>query len=190
VQLAKRAATVDRLSNGRLFLGIGVGWMREELEALDVDPATRGARTDESVAVLRALWADGGASFDGEFFSFEDVHSHPKPAQRSIPLHIGGHSAGAARRAGRLGDGFYPLGLDGPVLDQRLQQVREAAEAAGRDPATIELTLGGLLGAVDPARIESCAATGAVRMILATRDADLDAVRRSMDDFATAFLDC
>src|SRR5207302_1111111 len=99
LQLAKRAATIDRLSGGRLTLGIGVGWMREEIEALGVDFASRGRRTDECIAVLRELWTQQLASHSGEFFEFDGVCSFPKPVQPTIPVHVGGHSRAAARRA-------------------------------------------------------------------------------------------
>lgn len=190
VQLAKRAATLDRLSGGRVFLGVGVGWMREELEALDVDPASRGARTDEAIDVLRALWADGNATFAGRFFSFERAGSYPKPIQKPIPIHVGGHSVSAARRAGRTGDGFYPLGLDDALLGERLRDVREAAEQAGRDPDAIELTMGGLLGSIDAARIDACREIGAVRITVSTRERDLDEVKRQMDEFSSAYIAC
>jgi probable F420-dependent oxidoreductase len=115
VTMAKRLATVDALSRGRLRLCIGVGWMREELEACGIDFASRGRRTDECIDVMRALWADTepeGASFEGEFFRFSHAHTHPKPHRPGgIPIHIGGHSAPSIRRAARRGDGWHPLGL-------------------------------------------------------------------------------
>src|SRR4051794_11756068 len=150
VQLAKRLATIDRLSGGRLTIGIGVGWMKEELEALDVDFSTRGARADECIEAVRLLWREDEATFNGEFFSFERACSFPKPVQTGgVPIHIGGHSAAAARRAGRVGDGFHPLGLAGDALAQRVGQMREAALEAGRDPEVLELTLGGLVHQLD-----------------------------------------
>jgi alkanesulfonate monooxygenase SsuD/methylene tetrahydromethanopterin reductase-like flavin-dependent oxidoreductase (luciferase family) len=165
-----------------MFLGVGVGWMREELEALGVDPDTRGARTDEAMAALRAVWRDDVVSYSGEHFRFTDVRSHPKPVQRRVPLLVGGHSPAAARRAGRLGDGFFPLGLTGDLLDRRLEQVAEAARAADRDPAEVPLTMGGLLGeGTAAAAIEEARRRGAERVVLSTRTADLDQLRRDMD---------
>jgi probable F420-dependent oxidoreductase len=173
VQLAKRAATIDRLSGGRLFLGVGVGWLREEVEAVGVDFDTRGARTDESVTALRALWTEDEPTFSGAHFRFERARSHPKPVQPSIPIHVGGHSVASARRAGRLGDGWFPLGVDDALLPVRLEQLRRAAGEAGRDAAAIELTLGGLLGVVGEPEVERAAAHGATRVVLSTRSADL-----------------
>ena len=101
VIMAKRLATLDALSKGRVRLCIGVGWIREELEACGVDFASRGRRTDECIDVMRALWADSepeGATFAGEFFRFAHAHTHPKPRPAGgIPIHIGGHSAGLHR---------------------------------------------------------------------------------------------
>ncbi|MFD0664942.1 TIGR03619 family F420-dependent LLM class oxidoreductase [Thermocatellispora tengchongensis] len=109
VHLAKRVATLDRLSGGRVTLGVGVGWMREEMAALNVDPASRGRRADEAIMALRAIWAEDPASFEGRFFRFSGLRSHPRPVRPGGPaIHIGGHSEAAARRAGRMGDGFHP----------------------------------------------------------------------------------
>jgi probable F420-dependent oxidoreductase len=188
LQLAKRIATIDRLSGGRVFLGVGVGWMREELEAVGVDFDTRGSRTDESMEALRATWRDEVVSFTGQHFAFAGVRSHPKPVQASpwggagVPLLVGGHSGAAARRAGRLGDGFFPLGLAGDPLDRRLAQVAGAAREAGRDPADVPLTLGGLLGeGTSEAAIADARRRGAERVVLSTRIDDLDQLRRDMD---------
>ena len=139
LQLAKRCATIDRLSGGRLFLGVGVGWMREEVAALGIDPDERGTRTDEGIEALRVIWREDEPSFAGRHFAFGPVRSQPKPVQDTIPILVGGHSPAAARRAGRLGDGFFPLGLSGERLDQRWAQVQAAAVDAGRDPASVTL---------------------------------------------------
>src|SRR5699024_5569717 len=179
VVLAKRLATLDRLSGGRLRVAAGVGWMREEVEACGTDFSTRGRRTDESIDVLRALWADSapaGADFDGEFFSFTGAMSYPKPVRAGgVPLHIGGHSAAAARRAGRRGDGFQPLGLRGEDLAGALTTMRTAAREAGRDPGALEVTLGHAVTLIDQGRAEKLAAAGADRIVLAGSGArDLD----------------
>jgi probable F420-dependent oxidoreductase len=179
LQLAKRCATIDRLSGGRLFLGVGVGWMREEVAALGIDPDERGSRTDEGIEALRVIWREDEPSFAGRHFAFGPVRSQPKPVQSTIPILVGGHSPAAARRAGRLGDGFFPLGLSGARLDERWAQVQAAAVAADRDPASITLTLGGLLG--DATAITDAVARGAERVVLSTRTADLDELRHAMD---------
>jgi probable F420-dependent oxidoreductase len=147
VTMAKRLATLDALSKGRLRLVIGVGWLREELEACGADFDTRGRRTDESIDVLRTLWGDGGtdgASHEGEFFRFSSAHCFPKPARpEGVPIHIGGHSPASIRRAARRGDGWVPLGLQGEELAAAMAVLRREAIEVGRDPDDIELTLPG-----------------------------------------------
>ena len=139
---AKEIATLDVLSGGRVRLGIGVGWLEEEFDSLGIPFADRGRRTDEHVAVMRALWS-GRASFDGEFTSFGEALSRPVPAQgQDVPIVIGGHTPAAARRAGRIGNGFFPGKGDAAELAELVRVMREAAEAAGRDPDAIELTTG------------------------------------------------
>ncbi|OBJ11720.1 LLM class F420-dependent oxidoreductase [Mycobacterium sp. 1482292.6] len=170
VVLAKRAATVDALSGGRLHLCVGVGWLSEELAACGVEFDSRGRRADEQLAVLRALWAQRpeGVSFAGEFFSFENVMSYPKPvAGERLPIHIGGHSRAAARRAGRLGDGFQPLGVTGPQLASLLALMRDEASSARRDPAALEVSLGHSVTKVDAERAAALADQGADRLVLA-----------------------
>lgn len=170
VVLAKRAATVDALSGGRLRLCVGVGWLQEELATCDVDFESRGRRADEQLAVMRELWAQlpDGASFTGEFFDFENVMCYPKPvAGQRLPIHIGGHSRAAARRAGRLGDGFQPLGVTGPRLTSLVALMRAEASSAGRDPAALELSLGHLVTKIDAERAAGLADRGADRLVLA-----------------------
>lgn len=189
VQMAKRAATVDVLSGGRLLLGVGVGWMQEEIEAVGVDFATRGRRTDETIEAMRALWTQSEAAYHGEMFSFDGYVSRPQPARDGgIPIHIGGHSPAAARRAGRLGDGFQPLGVAGDVLDTRLATMREAATAAGRDPSRIELTLGGLLDTTTVEDVQRAADQGAHRLLLSTRTGDRDELGAQLAAFASSNL--
>jgi len=189
VVLAKRLATLDRLSGGRLRLCVGVGWMREELEACGVEFSTRGRRTDESIDVLRALWGDegeGGVSHHGEFFGFDHAHSHPKPAQAGgIPIHIGGHSDAAARRAGQRGDGFQPLGLAGEELAAKVAVMRHAADHAGRDPDRLEISLGGSVPATTPESVETAKAAGAHRMVVSpTPSGDLAETLDELSAFA------
>ncbi|BBX08188.1 LLM class F420-dependent oxidoreductase [Mycolicibacterium aichiense] len=169
VMLAKRAATVDVLSGGRVRLCVGVGWLREEIEACGAGFTSRGRRADEQIEVLRALWADnpGGVSHHGEFYDFDHAMCYPKPvAAEGIPIHIGGHSRLAARRAGRLGDGFQPLGVGGAELATLVEVMRLAAEDAGRDPASLELSLGHLVTKVDADRAGRLAEVGAGRVVL------------------------
>jgi probable F420-dependent oxidoreductase len=145
---AKMLATIDRLSGGRVILGAGVGWLREEFEALAAPPfEERGRVTDEYLALMRAAWTSDPVSFAGEFYRVQDVHLLPKPAQpRGIPIWIGGHTDAALRRAGTLGDGWHPIGLRPPATllpDEyaaSAKRVRDHARAAGRDPDAVTLS--------------------------------------------------
>ncbi|MFE5707245.1 LLM class F420-dependent oxidoreductase [Rhodococcus koreensis] len=168
VVLAKRLATLDRLSAGRLRVCLGLGWMREEIEACGGDFDRRGAVADEAIAVMRALWSGTAAvDFEGEYFSFRGAQSWPKPQRDSgVPLFIGGHSPAAARRAGRLGDGFQPLGLAGDDLNRAIARMRAAAAGAGRDPADVELVLGATLPRLDEAKLDRSRDLGANRLVL------------------------
>lgn len=142
VQLAKRLATIDQLTRGRISLGVGLGWQVEEYAALNVPFAQRGRRMDENIRAMRALWTQSPASFEGEFLRFDRVHCDVSVVQPGgVPILIGGSTAAAARRAGRLGDGFYPYVISPEELAERWRDVEAAAREAGRDPGAIELTV-------------------------------------------------
>lgn len=183
VILAKEVATLDSLSGGRVELGVGVGWLEEEFGAVGVPFAGRGERTDEYIEVLRALWSDGAASFDGDLTSFRDMVSSPKPANGTVPIVIGGHSHAAARRAGRLGDGFFPAKHDD--LAELVSTLRKSAREAGRDPDGIELTFS---GTKDPAKRSQLEDLGATRLVfgapLVEPDAVAGAIEQLLDSLA------
>lgn len=163
--LAKELSTLDQLSGGRMLLGIGVGWLREEFDALGVPWERRGERTDDYIAAMRALWDGDGASHDGGFASFERVSSNPKPVQGRVPIVIGGHSRAAAERAGRIGDGFFPGTGD---LAELFDIVGQSAAAANRDPAAVELTAGhaGLFGDDPLGAVEELRSLGVSRAVV------------------------
>lgn len=137
--LAKELATLDRLSGGRLELGIGVGWLKEEFDALGVPWDHRGARNDEYVEAMRALWAGPHAEFHGTYVDFPPVTCSPRPVQERIPILVGGDTDVAIRRAARLADGYFPGEGNAERLASLIARVREAAERAGRDPDSIEI---------------------------------------------------
>jgi probable F420-dependent oxidoreductase len=168
VVLAKRVATVDVLSGGRFRLCVGMGWLKEEIEACGAEFSSRGRRADEQLEVMRLLWEQrpDGTSFHGEFFDFDHAMCYPKPLA-SVPIHIGGHSKAAARRAGRYGDGFQPLGVGGAQLTDLIAIMRDEASRFGRDPDALELSLGHLVTKIDPDRADKLAAMGADRVVLA-----------------------
>ncbi len=137
--LAKELATLDRLSGGRVELGLGVGWLREEFDALGVPWDRRGARNDEYIAAMRALWAGPHAEFHGEFVDFAPVTCSPRPVQTSVPILVGGDTPAAIDRAVRLADGFFPGEGDATKLGALITRLRHAAEDAGREPDSIEI---------------------------------------------------
>ena len=157
VVLAKEVATLDHLSGGRVQLGVGVGWLEEEFDAIGVPFAERGRRTDDGIAAMRALWSQDQATYQGEFTSFTDCICRPRPVAGSVPIHIGGHTEVAARRAGRIGDGFFTASGSHEKLAGLFALVRETAEAEGRDPAAVELTCGGN-GVFGPGALDEVAA--------------------------------
>jgi probable F420-dependent oxidoreductase len=135
--VAKQAAEVDLLTGGRFRLGVGIGWNPVEYEALGKTFTNRGARMNEQIPLLRRLWTEESVTDKGEYEQVTGAGLAPLPIQRPIPLWIGAQSAPAYRRAGRLADGWFPQVAPGPRLDEARAAVDEAAQAAGRDPATL-----------------------------------------------------
>lgn len=165
---AKEVATLDRLSGGRVRLGVGAGWLEEEFDALNVPFAGRGKRLDAYIAAMRQLWTGEEVTLDDGYQVWERAVSLPTPTNGSVPIVIGGHSEVAARRAGRLGDGFFPGKGSPEQLSNLFTVMRNAAEAAGRDPAAIEITAGtAALGGDDPiGAVEEMAAIGVHRLVV------------------------
>jgi probable F420-dependent oxidoreductase len=163
--LAKELGTLDSLSGGRVELGIGVGWLKEEFEALGIPFEGRGKRTDEYVGAMRALWDGDHASYEGETVSFSGASINPKPTRGRVPIHIGGHTETSARRAGRLGDGYFPGKGDLPTL---IDIVRQTAADAGRDPKAIEITAGSaeVLGEDPVGAVQELADMGVDRVVV------------------------
>jgi probable F420-dependent oxidoreductase len=138
--LAKELATLDHLSGGRVELGIGVGWMQEEFDALGVPWEARGRRNDEYVEVLRTIWSGSHVEFHGEFVDFEPLTSTPQPAQGSdIPILVGGDTPVAIRRAARLADGYFPGESQADKLGELIASVRTECSANDRDPDDLEI---------------------------------------------------
>ena len=165
VTYAKEVATLDSMSAGRLMLGIGIGWLREEFEALDIPWERRTQRTEEYADVMRELWKADGVSYEGEFVNFENLSSNPKPTNGSVPIHIGGHSEAAAKRAGRMGDGFFPAKGD---MAQLMDIARQTAADNGRDPAALDMTgvHPGIFGDDPAAAVEEAASWGIHRLVV------------------------
>jgi len=188
VVLAKRLATLDVLSGGRLRLCVGLGWMREELEACWTEFSSRGRRADETIDAMRELWAESGpegASFSGEFVAFANAHSYPKPAQRGgIPIHVGGTSQASKRRAAHRGDGWQPLGIGGDELRIAIADVRRQVEAAERDPVAFEITISGVAPKITDETVDKVAAMGVDRLIATAVATELDDALEELSSLA------
>ncbi|MCC6437396.1 MAG: LLM class F420-dependent oxidoreductase [Acidimicrobiales bacterium] len=141
LQQAKAWATLDHLSGGRAILGVGVGWMKEEFEAIGMPWDRRGERADETLEIFDALWTQESVTFDGPFTSFGPVGFSPKPAQGRIPVWVGGHTPAAFRRTAKYGTAFHSAFSSVERLREEWDGVRRACESIGRDPATVELTM-------------------------------------------------
>jgi len=177
--VAKQAAEVDILAEGRTRLGVGLGWNAVEYEALGKDFTDRGRRISEQVRLLRRLWTEHTVTFEGRYETVTAAGLAPLPVQRPIPIWFGAYTPPALRRAGRLADGWFPQRQPGPQLDEAIAHVRAGAEAAGRDPA--ELGMEGRVGVsrgVD-ATVEQIAAwreVGATHLSVSTMGAELTGV--------------
>jgi probable F420-dependent oxidoreductase len=141
---AKIMATIDHLSGGRFVLGAGVGWWKQEFEALSVPFERRGKRMDECLQLLRALWTEEFVDFKGEFYECVDWACNPKPVRpEGIPIWLGGESRKQIARAGKFGDGWLATAKSLPTLKDDFEIAKEAASAAGRDPSKLQLAIEG-----------------------------------------------
>ena len=139
---AKTLAGLDVLSGGRLIVGVGAGWMREEAEAMGMPFDERGVRTDEHIEILMAIWTEPEAKYDGRFYKVPPVASQPMPVQKPHPpIWVGGHEPGALRRAAKYGDGWHAYRLEPDEIAERSAYVREKAASLGRDPSAIEISV-------------------------------------------------
>lgn len=142
VVAAKQAASLDRLSGGRLTLGVGIGWSREEFAALGVPFADRGARAAEYAAAMRTLWRDDVASFDGDFVHFDAIRVNPKPVRARIPIVVGGNSDAALERVAAWGDGWYGFNLDDvAAVRDRVGKLEQLCGQSGRDRGRLRLSV-------------------------------------------------
>jgi probable F420-dependent oxidoreductase len=201
IRLAKTAATLDALSGGRLVMGIGVGAIESEMEAMGTPFKERGPFTDEAIEVMRTLWSQEDPRFDGRYSRFTGMKFSPKPRQTPIPIVIGGVSRAAIRRAARIGDGWQPLGMSPEALAQGLATLREEARAAGRDASSIPVSIALSLAAAragrfalgtDPTELaghaKAFAALGVETLIVSGNTSDPAEARSSMEMVARALL--
>jgi probable F420-dependent oxidoreductase len=188
VLTAKMLATIDRLAPGRVILGAGVGWMREEIELFGVPHDRRGAWSDEAIRVMRACWTQARPSFAGEFFRFEPLGFAPQPA-RPIPIWIGGHTPRAYRRVAELGDGWHAAFPSPAALAAALEELGGACARAGRDPATVTVSARVGLSARRPAgdvldELKALRDLGVRHVLLESRMRDLDEMAALYERFA------
>jgi len=187
---AKEAATLHVLSKGRLQLGVGSGWCKEEYDALGISWPNRGKRLDEYIEAMRELWREPIASYKGEFVNFHRVYSDPKPPGGEVPIIIGGNSEAAARRAGRVGHGYFPAIFPTEKVYEELPKllacVREAAKAAGRNYDAIEITSGGTRSAE---KAKWFADQGVHRLTIAPHSKTISALREELMRFGDEVID-
>jgi probable F420-dependent oxidoreductase len=182
ITLAKQIATLDQLSNGRLLLGVGAGWNREEIENHGVEFVTRWRRALEHLEAMKAIWTQDEASFEGAWVQFSGIWSWPKPRQRPHPPILLGTIEPSALVI-RHADGWLPLSVAHPgQLPGRIAALRDKAEAAGRDPDSIEITVFSL--EPTPAeRVEEYAAMGAGRVVIRARIGSLERFDEYLDQY-------
>jgi probable F420-dependent oxidoreductase len=183
--VAKQAAEVDVLTGGKFRLGIGVGWNAVEYEALGENFKNRGKRSEEQIAVLRALFTDEVVTYHGQWHHIEAAGLNPMPVQRPIPIWIGGSSDVTIQRVARIGDGWFPQMAPGEVAEQQLTVLRDAAREAGRDPATIGIEARVSIGGKNPddwaREVEGWRALGATHLAVNTMKAGLHSPQEHID---------
>lgn len=170
--LAKQVASLDHLSDGRMALGVGIGWSAEEFAALGVPFERRAARTREYVAAMRALWRDDPAAFSGELVRFAGVHSFPKPIRRTVPILVGGESSSALARAAAWGDGWYGFDLGPDEAAAKITELQTLLAARGRDAASFEIVVAPFTKAVTPDDRARYADLGVTELVLVASPPD------------------
>ena len=207
VELAKYTASLDQMSGGRVTLGVGVGAMTEEFQALGIPMRQRASLTNESIKLMRELWSSPSPSYHSRRWEFSDLYFSPKPVQKpSIPIWVGGSSPGALQRVATLGDGWHPSGVSPEEYSLAKREIEDLAVAAGRDPAQLTWSIrvevevhGGpssdraanrsRLPGNDPAgmaaAIEAYGNAGVEHVILALNSGDVDSLIRVMETVGT-----
>jgi probable F420-dependent oxidoreductase len=194
---AKALATIDHLSDGRVDVGVGVGNLRVEHDAIAQVPfERRGRYANEFIEVMQLLWSGESVSFDGEFFSFDDLEAHPGPVDAGgLPVYIGGHTPAAMRRCARYAAGWHGLRLEPDEAASAVTDLRAAFEEAGRptDDVPFHLRLHIPIEDMDVdawrSRFEAYESAGVTEMVLAPQSGDLDMHRRWLDTLVPALTD-
>ena len=187
VYTAKEVATLDWLSNGRFDLGIGVGWLAEEFEALDVPFEHRGSRCRAYIDVMKTLWTDPVSEYSGKFYELAPTRQFPKPIQQPHPpIHFGGESNAALGRVADLGQGWYGFNLEADQLNERIAHLVSLLEERGRKRADIEISVCPYLLPADPERIERYEDAGVDRVILVASATEPESLVKTLDELASA----
>jgi len=192
VYTAKQVADLDVLSGGRVEFGVGIGWLREEYEVLNVPFERRGKRADEYLTLMRSLWSEGSAELSGEFYELPACQLYPKPVQSPLPVHVGGESDAALRRAAANGQGWFSWNrLPGPDLTERLARLDEELAARGRSRSDddFELTICPYFNRITPEMVEQYAEAGVDRLLGMCMALGPDELQSTLDDLAASLLE-
>lgn len=185
VYTAKQVADVDVLSGGRVDFGVGIGWLREEFDAVAMPFEHRGARSDEHLAVMKELWTTETSSFEGRFYTLPECRMYPKPVQQPHPpIHVGGESDGAMRRVARHGQGWFGFNRLPEQVPEALERLDRALEAEGRSRDDIEISVCPYFNPVDADAMKRYADLGVDRVILVAFGFDRDGLLKSVEDAA------
>lgn len=190
VYTAKAVTDLDNLSGGRVDFGVGVGWLREEFEAVAMPFEHRGRRTDEHLQVMKALWCDEVSEFHGELYDLDPCRMYPKPVQAPHPpIHVGGESDAALRRVARHGQGWFSFDRLPEQLPGPLARLDAALAAEGRSRADIVLSVSPYFNAVTPELVAQYREMGVDRLIVVCLAFDVDTLRSQLDDLVTGVLE-
>ena len=182
VYTAKMVADVDYLSGGRVDFGVGIGWLKEEFQNLGMDFASRGARTEEYLLAMKALWSEGISEFKGQTLNLEPCHFNPKPVQRPHPpIIFGGESDAAMRRVARLGDGWYGYDLTPEDLGRRLNSLDAGLATPGRDRSQIQVIVGPNRHPVTEQTLYEYSAVGADQVVVPMFASNLAKLEQRLD---------
>ncbi|MCZ6893575.1 MAG: LLM class F420-dependent oxidoreductase [Gammaproteobacteria bacterium] len=183
---AKAVASIDKLSGGRFDFGVGIGWLKEEFQALEIPWAKRAQRTREYLTAMKSLWTDAESQFDGEFCQFQPVRSFPKPVQKPHPpIIFGGESEPALRRVGEVGDGWWGVNVTVESAKDHLAQIKNFAEGAGRDASALSYAVTTGIGVpVSLDEVEQFAEIGVDQVIIGLLAASADEYKQGIEQTA------
>jgi probable F420-dependent oxidoreductase len=190
VYTAKAVTDLDALSGGRVDFGVGLGWLREEFEAVAMPFEQRGRRTDEHLQVMKALWCDEVSEFHGELYDLPPCRMYPKPVQTPHPpIHVGGESDAAMRRVARLGQGWFSFDRLPADLPEPLARLDAALAAEGRSRADVQLSVSPYFNPITPADVAAYAELGVDRLIVVCLAFDVDTLRSQLDGLVAGVLE-